>query len=349
MSGADVLLEDPSATVEAVATSVIGFLGETTTGPTLEPVLVTAVADFTTAFGDSSEATGHLATAVHGFFQNGGTRCYVVNVGPPGAEGDERTSRFAAGLKCLESSPDVALLAAPGVTSAEIHEVILAHCEQRRDRFAILDVPDAAEVGQNPVRPRQSTYGACYLPWIEVHDPGRGNVFVPPSGHVAGVYARVDQERGVQAAPANEVVRGALNLRFAVSKRDREILDAQGINCIMTIQHGIRIWGARSLANDAVFRDVQARRVAILVESSIERGIGWALALPPDQKLEARLTTTISSFLQRLHRDGALLGDRPQEAFYVKCQVTREPQARPVVEVGIALARPGDFVVLRMK
>jgi phage tail sheath protein FI len=326
MSGADVHLEEPSATIEAVATSVTAFLSEVTSGPPLEPVLLTAVADFTAAFGDSPG--GHLAPAVHGFFSNGGQRCYVVNVGAPGAEGDERAARFAAGLKALDTS-DVALVVLPGVTDPRIQDAVLAHCEQRRDRFAILDAPDGTAVDETPARPRESTYGACYHPWIQVYEPGQGNVWVPPSGHVAGVYARVDQERGVQVAPANEVLRGALALRHEVSKKERERLDAHGVNCIMTIQHGIRIWGARTLGADPMFRDVPTRRLAILVEASITRGIG---------KVDARLVPRITSFLTRLHRDGALLGDAAEEAFYVKLD-----EAAAAIEIGVAVVRAGEF------
>jgi uncharacterized protein len=381
-----------SKPIEAVGTNTAGFLGESMMGPVNQAVLVVNWSQFVKTYGDFTQST-HLAHAVYGFFNNGGSRCFVVNVGAPASldiepaaatagapvkEGEKKPEAKPAekkapgntdalyigkdggpgartGLKCFEEIDEIALVAAPGQLSPAVQDAILTHCELRKDRFAILDSPEVMQGGVDKlVRPRDSKYGAYYFPWIQVYDPERGNVYVPPSGHVAGVYSRVDNERGVHKAPANEIVRGALGLRYAISKGEQDILNPKGINCIRMMQGGgIRIWGARTLSSDPSWKYINVRRLFIMVETSIERATQWVVFEPNDSKLWKRVTRTISSFLTLVWRNGALMGEQPEKAFYVKCDDETNPPevidvGQLIVEIGLAPVKPAEFVIFRI-
>lgn len=374
--------------IEAVGTNTVGFLGESMMGPLNQAVLITNWTQFVKTYGDFTQST-FLAHAVYGFFNNGGSRCYVVNVGAPAdldltpadkvaaaekagapataAPADKKVDNDAryigkdngpgarTGLKCFEEIDEISLVAAPGVTSPAVQDALLTHCEVRKDRFAVLDSPEAVQGGVDKLpRPRDSKYGGYYFPWIQVYDPERGNVFVPPSGHVLGVYARTDNERGVHKAPANEIVRGALGLRYQISRGEQDILNPRGINCIRLMQGGgIRIWGARTLSSDPSWRYINVRRLFIMVETSIERATQWVVFEPNDFRLWKRVTRTISAFLTLIWRQGALMGETPEKAFFVKCdEETNPPEVvdvgQLIVEIGLAPVKPAEFVIFRI-
>jgi hypothetical protein len=374
--------------IEAVGTNTVGFLGESGRGPVNEAVLVTNWSQFVKTFGDFGQCSTHLAHGVYGFFNNGGSRCFVVNVGAPAEEGNVAPAKIDAkegeksapkpapagkmdrdglfigkdngpgartGLKCFEEIDEIAIVAAPGVISPAVQDAILSHCETRKDRFAILDSPETIQGGVDRLpRPRDSKYGAYYFPWIQVYDPEKGNIYVPPSGHVAGIYSRVDSERGVHKAPANEIVRGALGLRYNISKGEQDLLNPKGINCIRTMQGGgIRVWGARTLSSDSSWRYINVRRLFIMVETSIERATQWVVFEPNDHRLWKRVTRTISSFLSLLWRNGALMGETPEKAFFVKCDAETNPPevvdaGQLIVEIGLAPVKPAEFVIFRI-
>ncbi len=376
-----------SKPIESVGTNTVGFLGESTMGPVNQAVLITNWSQFTKTFGDFTQSA-HLAHAVYGFFNNGGSRAFIVNVGAPGSldltdvqkpveagkEGEKQQNKGGnrgsadgnyigkdggpgarTGLKCFEEIDEISIVAAPGQTSPAVQDALLTHCEMRKDRFAILDSPETMTGGVDKLaRPRDSKYGAYYFPWIQVYDPERGNVFVPPSGHVAGVYARTDNERGVHKAPANEIVRGALGLKYNVSKGEQDILNPKGINCIRLMQGGgIRIWGARTLSSDPSWRYINVRRLFIMVETSIERATQWVVFEPNDHRLWKRVTRTISSFLTLVWRNGALMGETPEKAFFVKCDDETNPPevidvGQLIVEIGLAPVKPAEFVIFRI-
>jgi phage tail sheath protein FI len=381
-----------SKPIEAVGTNTVGFLGESAKGPVNEPVLITNWSTFVKTFGDFAQCSPHLAHAVYGFFNNGGSRCFIVNVGG-GAEETELTQAIAAGdkkdgkdkdkapvpapkagpvdkdalyigrdrgpgqrsgIKCFEEVDEIAIVAAPGQISPAVQDALLTHCETRKDRFAILDSPESIQGGIDRLpKPRDSKYGAYYFPWIQVYDPDRGNVYVPPSGHIAGVYSRTDSERGVHKAPANETIRGALGLKYAVSKGEQDLLNPKGINAIRNLNGAVRIWGARTLSTDPSWRYINVRRLFIMVESSIERATQWVVFEPNDHRLWKRVTRTISSFLTLLWRNGALMGTSPEQAFYVKCDEETNPAevvdaGQLVVEIGLAPVKPAEFVIFRI-
>ncbi len=369
-----------SKPIEAVGTNTVGFLGESSKGPMNESVLITNWSQFVKTFGDFKDCSEHLAHAVYGFFNNGGSRCFVVNVGAPeGAKadvkaGDKKDDKAhvggggrdglfigrdggpgaRTGLKCFEEVDEIAIVAAPGQISPAVQDALLSHCETRKDRFAVLDSPETITGGVDKLpKPRDSKYGGYYFPWIQVYDPDKGNIFVPPSGHICGVYSRTDSERGVHKAPANEIVRGALGLKYNVSKGEQDLLNPKGINAIRFMNGGIRIWGARTLSSDPSWRYINVRRLFIMVESSIERATQWVVFEPNDHRLWKRVQRTIASFLTLLWRNGALMGTSPEQAFYVKCdEETNPPEVidagQLVVEIGLAPVKPAEFVIFRI-
>ena len=371
-----------SKPIEAVGTNTVGFLGESAKGPMNESVLITNWSQFVKTFGDFKDCSEHLAHAVYGFFNNGGSRCFVVNVGAPEtaktevkaadkkddkpvvhAGGGGRDGFFIGrdggpgartGLKCFDEVDEIAIIAAPGQVSPAVADALLSHCETRKDRFAVLDAPETITGGVDKLpKPRDSKYGAYYFPWIQVYDPDKGNIFVPPAGHICGVYSRTDSERGVHKAPANEIVRGALGLKYNVSKGEQDLLNPKGINAIRFMNGGIRIWGARTLSSDPSWRYINVRRLFIMVESSIERATQWVVFEPNDHRLWKRVQRTIASFLTLLWRNGALMGTSPEQAFYVKCdEETNPPEVidagQLVVEIGLAPVKPAEFVIFRI-
>ncbi len=354
--------------LEMVGTSTVGFLGESSVGPVNEAVFCTNWSQFVKTFGDFQNSE-YLAHAVYGFFNNGGGRCYVINVGAD--EGDDKKAAAGkagryigtdkgpgerTGLKAFEEIDDINVLCAPGQTDPAIWDAVLSHCENMKYRFAILDCPEVIEKGgvNKLVKPRDSKYGAYYFPWVEVYDPFKGNMHQPPSGYMAGIYARSDSERGVHKAPANEIVRGALGLRYNITKGEQDILNPKGINCIRSFPNrGIRVWGARTISSDASWRYINVRRLFNMVEQSIEIGTQWVVFEPNDHKLWKRVTRDISAFLLRLWRQGALFGKTPEEAFFVKCdEETNPPEVidagQLVCEIGLCPVKPAEFVIFRI-
>ncbi|MEO8845119.1 MAG: phage tail sheath family protein [Kofleriaceae bacterium] len=375
-----------SKPIEAVGTNTVGFLGESSKGPLNESVLITNWSQFVKTFGDFKDCSEHLAHGVYGFFNNGGSRCFVVNVGAPegvaaapkAANTDKKDDKAPnqvvvggggrdglfigrdggpgarTGLKCLDEVDEIAIILAPGQVSPAVQDALLSHCETRKDRFAILDAPETIQGGVDKLpKPRDSKYGAYYFPWIQVYDPDKGNIFVPPSGHIAGVYSRTDSERGVHKAPANEIIRGALGMKYNVSKGEQDLLNPKGINAIRFMNGAIRIWGARTLSTDPSWRYINVRRLFIMVESSIERATQWVVFEPNDHRLWKRVQRTIASFLTLLWRNGALMGTAPEQAFYVKCDDETNPPevidaGQLVVEIGLAPVKPAEFVIFRI-
>jgi hypothetical protein len=330
--------------------------------------LVTNFTEFKAAFGNFSTDAGQslLAHAVYGFFNNGGTRCYVTRVAPPAATDnkpvDLTTASIADALALLEPIEEIAIVAAPGLSGKNQYSDLIAHCQKTLTRFAILDtaleVPSfgtALATGGAAIPPF-SDFAALYFPWIQVYDPAqKANRFVPPSGHVAGIYARVDATRGVHKAPANETVRGALDLKYAISRAQQDGLNPQGVNCLRKLNGNIKIWGARTVGGEANldFRYVNVRRLFNYLRGSIDQGTQWAVFEPNNPDLWARITRNVSAFLTTVWASGALFGDKAEQAFYVKCDAETNPPAlrdlgQVVTEIGVAITRPAEFVVFKL-
>lgn len=266
--------------------------------------------------------------------------------------------RTVQGLAALELDPysNVALVYAPNVNS-DIVKKVVSHCENLRFRFAVID----SDKGQDPggLNPRQiandSKYAAFYYPWIVTSDPRTGTrKLVPPGGHVLGVYARSDTERGVFKAPANETVRGALGVEVDINDSMQDGLNPKGVNVIRNFpSRGIRVWGARTTTSDALWKYVSVRRLFIFLEHSIYDGTQWVVFEPNDDRLWARVKDTIRLFLRSQWRAGALFGRTEEEAFFITIDRTTMSQddilnGRLICEIGIAPVRPAEFVIFRI-
>lgn len=261
-----------------------------------------------------------------------------------------------SGLFSFDEIDDISIVCAPGVTDAASQDAILSHCEKHRFRVAILDSPETLEKGLEEMpMPRDSTHGAYYFPWIQMYDAEHEeNVFVPPSGGMAGLYGRVDSTRGVHKAPANEIYRGATDLKYKLTDAEQELLNPKGINCIRNFTgRGIRAWGARTFSSDPEWRYVNVRRLFCMVEKAIQDGTNWVVFEPNTRDLWKKITRNITAFLLNIWRSGALFGDSPEEAFFVRCDDELNPPESVdagyvVCEIGIAPAKPAEFVVFRV-
>lgn len=362
-----------SRPITAVGTSTAGFLGVAPKDDANLNKVVRInnwqhfVKEFT---GDEKSITGtNLALGVYGFFQNGGSTCYVLNLGKEGSIAGEGNGR--SGIDLFKTIDEIAIIAAPGYTGVEDYEVILSHCEKAGDRFAILDAPSGVcdvdkltktasltnKKGGFRARESVDGYGAYYFPWIysqNVFNP-KENLLIPPSGHLAGVYARVDNARGVHKAPANESIRGALDLEFKITKEENGDLNVNSVNCLRFFpDSGIKIWGARTLASaDSPWRYISVRRLFNMIEESIEESTRWVVFEPNDRTLWNSIKRDVGAFLKMLWRSGALMGATPEEAFYVKCDEETNPQevidqGQVITEIGIAPVKPAEFVVFRI-
>ncbi|MCB0165989.1 MAG: phage tail sheath family protein [Anaerolineae bacterium] len=329
-----------------------------------KPQLITGWEQFKNNFGDLQADNKTLAHAVYGFFNNGGTRCWITRV----VNAAGLTSGLAEALRTFEPIDEIAIVAVPGATSDAQHSAILSHCFKMKDRVAILDGVQSASV-QNPEaiapfgRGETGTYGAVYYPWIKIFDPltaddpkTKGILPVPPSGHLAGIYARSDSTRGVHKAPANEVVIGALDVDIPLSKADQDGLNPEGINVIRSFNGTIKVWGARTRTDEShsEFRYVSTRRFLNFARESIEEGTQWVVFEPNSPVLWQRITRNVSDFLLGQWQAGALFGNSPKEAFFVKCDAeTNPPNVRElgqvVTEIGVAIVKPAEFVIFRIQ
>jgi phage tail sheath protein FI len=368
--------------IQAVGTSTPVFIGDAPLEDALvnEPRAVNNWTEFVAHYmqkeAKDRESTV-LSNAVFGFFENRGSRCFIVNTGgKPGIED---------ALAAAATVDEIAIVAAPGRSDPATHTAIQAHCEGLEDRVGILDtiekvddielltqletlpVPKggkgrrAGGADQPPkeggLLPSQSDRGftTIYFPWITVTDPFSHEVVnVPPSGHMAGIWARTDADRGVHKAPANEVVLGASNLTYPLTRDEQGVLNDVGVNCIRLFQRSIRVWGARTLADPASeWRYLNVRRLFNMIEESISEGTNWIVFEPNDRTLWKHIRRDIGAFLTRVWRDGALFGATPEDAFFVKCDEETNPPdvidaGQVVAIVGIAPVKPAEFVVFQV-
>lgn len=322
----------------------------------------------------SQPSVFNFVAGVNGFYDNGGGKSYVYLMGVQNLECSIRENQAdKLGLYAFDDCDDMALHVATGLTFNQQREM-LEHCETRKDRFAIVDGP-IVSMGDMDIPASDKGYGAIYVPWVKVTKPSwytggqdinisgplrrkvikcdKNELYVPPSGHVAGVYARVDTERGVHKAPANELVMGITGLSQKINALEQAQYNDRGINVIRIFKdRGIRIWGARTLAtkSDPSWKYVNVRRLFIMIEQSIMIGMQWAVFEPNDQNLWKKLTRDTSAYLMRVWRSGALFGKNPEEAFYVKCDEETNPRylidaGQVNVQVGICPVKPAEFVI----
>ncbi|MBL8614112.1 MAG: phage tail sheath family protein [Deltaproteobacteria bacterium] len=322
----------------------------------------------------SQPSVFNFVAAVNGFYDNGGGKAYVYLMGVQDINTSIRENQAdKVGLYAFDDVDDMALMAAPGLSFQQQKEV-LEHCETRKDRFAVLDGPVVSD-GDMDIPASAKGFGAMYVPWLKITRPSwftgdqdvsvsgpnrrklqkatKNELYVPPSGHIAGIMARVDTERGVHKAPANELVMGITGLTQNINRIEQGLYNDRGINVIREFKdRGIRVWGARTLAtkNDPSWKYINVRRLFIMVEQSIMVGSQWAVFEPNDHTLWKKLTRDVRSYLMRVWRSGALFGQTPEEAFYVKCDDETNPRylidaGQVNVQIGICPVKPAEFVV----
>ena len=377
-----VYIEEVSAgarPVESVGTRTAAFIGMANTASARlgEAVGLVNWGEYRRIFADGATKATPLTNAVFGFFLNGGSRAYVVNIANAG--------ELPAALRTLSGIDDIAIIAAPGLSDPASSDALLTHCEASGTCFAIIDGPaevsdinalikvgtvvadtPAADGERKPrssgggaYKPRETErgYGAFYHPHLLVRDALDPTKVVPtpPSGHIAGMFARNDAERGVFKAPANMSVRGALGLTQRLTDAEQAVLNPQGVNVIRFFSgRGVVLWGARTLAPSASeWRYVPVRRLFMMVEESIRRGTQWVVFEPNDERLWKSIRRDITAFLMLLWRQGALQGSTPEQAFFVKCDAETNTQdvidaGRVVIEVGLAPVKPAEFVIFRI-
>jgi phage tail sheath protein FI len=372
-------IETAVHTIPGVSTDIAGFVGFTARGP-YRAKLVTSFAQFERIFGaPASPARGFLPYAVRGFFENGGRKAYIARVGR-GAKAELTATQFIGnpkaspsrrrGLAGLADIAEVSMLALPDamhprVRASSRRSIIaaaVAQCETRRDRVVLIDGPAGArDLGaSDPIISNiKSGYAAVYGPWLEVpagkHAPA---VVLPPSGHVAGIYARNDNKRGVWKAPAGieGKVRGVSGLTLTLTERERQSLSNASVNEIRDLRgtgQVIALWGARTMSPDPEWKYVNVRRYLAFLESSIDRGLQWAVFEPNGEALWANVRATIEDFLLNQWRYAGLQGTKPEQAFFVRCDRTTMTQndidnGRLICEIGVAPVKPAEFVVFRI-
>jgi hypothetical protein len=270
------------------------------------------------------------------------------------------------GLAALVDASEISIIAAPGITDQNTQMALITQCETLLYRFAILD-PAPTPTGGAPTMTNiqnqrdlyDTEYAAIYYPRVVVTDPLSGNpLAIPPSGHMAGIYAQTDNTRGVWKAPANVVINGILSLETKLSKGDQDILNPEpnNINALrdFTAQgRGLRVYGARCITSDTEWMYINVRRLFIFIEASLDQGTQWAVFEPNDQQLWNRLIQSVSSFLTTIWQQGGLMGATAAQAFFVKCGLDTMSSddienGRLIMLVGIAPVFPAEFVIIRI-
>ncbi|MFE6922883.1 phage tail sheath C-terminal domain-containing protein [Nocardia sp. NPDC057663] len=357
-----VYIEEIVATgpIAAAGTSTAALIGTVVKNPVDadigKPVPITNWTAYVERFG-GFDKTKSLPFAVRGFFENGGSLVYVVPI--------KDNAGVDAALANLRALQDVSLVALPGVIDATTQMKVVGHCTELTDRVAILDgapdndplKPDGPLRKQRSELSSKSGFGALYWPWITVPDPQDSTKLfaVPPSGHVAGLIARTDGQRGVHKAPANEPVVGAVGLGFVLDSTQHGVLNNLNINALRVFPGRTRplVWGARTITDETPWRHLNVRRLMSFIEDSIVAGTNWAVFEPNDKALWKRLELSISEFLTRVWQSGALFGATADEAFYVKIDDELNPPASRALgqvfgEIGVAPVHPAEYVMFRV-
>jgi phage tail sheath protein FI len=326
--------------IEGVSTSTAGFVGVSKDRTLVRDI--TSFAEFERSA--PADSTASLTGSVKGFFDNGGRRCAVAWV-PPADPVETALSRLAEDPVSIICSPDENAFSNAAAAMA-------AHCEERKDRFCILQAPQPVVTHEQHEPSVRSSYAAYYHPWLTLDRAGTR--LVPPCGHIAGIYARVDAQRGVWKAPSGEQIHGVAGLSQQVATADADLLVSRGIDPLrIDPSRGIVVWGGRTTSMDPEWKYVNVRRFFIFIEESIEEGLQWVVSEPHGVALWESVRAAIDRFLLGLWRSGALGGQTADEAYFVRCDRTTMTQddidnGRLVALVGVAPLRPAEFVIIRI-
>jgi uncharacterized protein len=302
-------------------------------------------------------------------------RMALINADRNSLEGRESNpdvvTEKATGLAALGEIDDIAIVALPDggtyptlLESQQAADAVIGHAERLRYRIAVVDAPEGSSITEiRQFRSRlDSKYAALYHPWVEILDPLQrpsqgappSRMMLPPSGFVTGIYARSDIERGVHKAPANEVVRGLTRFEANINKARQDVLNPEGINALRFFEgRGNRVWGARTVSSDPEWKYVNVRRLFIYMEHSIDKATQWAVFEPNNERLWANIRYAVEDFLYVLWRDGALMGEKPEQAYFVRCDRTTMAQndldnGRMICLIGVAPTYPAEFVIFRI-
>jgi Bacteriophage tail sheath protein len=334
----------PSTPIEGLPTSKMGFVAVTGRGPLLGPL--TSFADF------EHVATPNLGLnlplAVRGFFENGGQLLYISQIAT--------SDPLESGLAVLDAQP-ISIVCCPDERAIPNAAALMAaHCEKRKDRICILQSSQPIIPVATHQPPVNSTYAAYYYPWVTVASlDGTSTVTLPPGGHIAGIYAQTDTNRGVWTAPDNSALLGVTAISQNIAAPESDQLNLRGIDLIRSFPaQGIKVWGARTTTSEnSNYKFVPVRRLMVFIEQSISQGIQWAVFEPNGPALWASVSSSIQNFLTALWKSGAFKGTTPQEAFFVRCDRTTMTKSdidngRLVCIVGVAPVSPAEFVIIQI-
>lgn len=354
--------------IAGVSTSTAAFIGK---APKLtrfknQPHLVTSLDQFRKDYelddvdpddlNLAAKDSTPLSRAVYGFFANGGQQCYVLNINPATA------NDVATKLELFEPIDDIAIIAAPGHDTKTVYNALSKQAEDLGDRVAICDPPPKQSdltklIDTAADRPNDSEYAAFYYPRVEVgpaleNDPDTD--FVSPSGHIAGIYARVDTSRGVHKAPANEKIRGILGLEHELTDSDQDKLNVEGVNLLRRFPGGFKVWGARTLERtNKLMRYINIRRLVNYIEESLQEGLSWAVFEPNNLPLQKQIRRAAADFLDRIWADGGLFGETAADSYYVRFPDVFNTDAdrangKLTVEIGLRVSFPAEFIIIRI-
>ena len=361
--------------ISSLPSSTAAFVGLAPGGPVAEPVRVESFEQFAERFSDPDRprpgpfaTEAKLAHAVRGFFRNGGRACWVARA--EGRPGEAPAAGVVAALGKIAALDEPTAVAVPDAhalgggdqASAIVQRELVASCQRVVGRVAIVDPPPGldpeAALSWRTQSRIDSPTAAAYFPWLEVSDPSSGmTTAAPPCGHAAGMWARVDGRGGPHRAPTSEALIAADGPATEVTAAQQHRLNRAGVNCLRAWPGPeLRAWGARTLSADPELRYLHRQRIVGQLAASIAQGTRWALDEPDSERLREQLQSTVTSFLTGWWRSGALHGDSPSQAFFVRCDAgavtgtegSANVRADVVLEIGLAVRRPGDFRVLRI-
>jgi phage tail sheath protein FI len=356
----------PIRRIEGVGTQTALLIGVTDKGPELQTA-VTSYDGFVDAFGspipepsaairekwianDEGGQWWQFSSSVKGFFDNGGQQAVIKRI-PAINPADLTPDHFTAVIQSLTDTPEFSLCAISGMWSAKIQAALIERCESHGDCFAILDSPPALDIAGIRAFRKQydSSYAALYYPWVDID-----GLEVAPSGHIAGIYARSDRAHGVHKAPANEEIIGINKLARGISTADQALLNPEGINALRFFPgQGNRVWGARTLSRNPEWKYVNVRRLLTYFERSIEEGTQWVVFESNNEQTWANVRVAVSDFLVNAWRNGALIGQTAEKAFFVSCDRSTMTQndldnGRLICLIGVAVVKPAEFVIFRI-
>lgn len=346
--------------ITGTVTDVTAFVGITETRPAVNTHrTVCSFQEYQQHYGgflpESMGQYGYLPHAVKSFFENGGTRCYIISIKPADMNNIVPADFLDDGIAALEQLRDVRIVAAPGVFNADIQQGIIDHCEAMKDRFAILDMPDTAQSSGKLREHREQFDSACaafYHPWLQIEDDETGNNrYIPPSGAIAGIYTENDRIRGVHKAPASIPVSGITGLKYTLTESDQQEINPNGINVIRFFSgRGYLVWGARTCTFGDEFKYVNVKRYFLYLQQSIREGTEWIIFEPNNEQVWARTVQSVENFLYNEWRKGALMGTKPEQAYFVKMDHETMTaydlaQGKRILMFGVALIKPAEFIV----